>query len=147
MVVRSFQVIGVFLAGIGCFSLCPLQAQLINIDFNQNNGIGWGGGGLNPGPTMSGGAVFGKAGDQWNGINVNNGSGISLSNTDGSTSAVKMTFTSGGGYDVNSFGGSTPFAGTPWNNLMQDYLYSGGSPQTITLFRTRAEFQVQPGLV
>jgi endoglucanase len=132
-VMQLSRFFGVFLAGIACFSPCPLQAQLINVDFNQNDGVGWGGGGPNPGPTMSGGAVFGKAGDQWNGINVNNGSGISLSNADGSTSTVKMTFASGGGYDVNSFGGSTPFAGTPWNNLMQDYLYSGGSPQTISL--------------
>ncbi len=132
-VMQLSRFFGVFPVGTICFSLCPLQAQLINVDFNQNNGVVWGGGGPNPGPTMSGGAVFGKAGDQWNGINVNNGSGISLSDADGSASAVKMTFASGGGYDVNSFGGSTPFAGTPWNNLMQDYLYSGGSPQTITL--------------
>jgi endoglucanase len=106
---------------------------LINVDFNQNNGVGWGGGGPNPGPTMSGAAVLGTAGDQWNGINVNSGSGISLSNADGSASPVKLTFTSAGGYDANSFGGSTPFAGTPHNNLMQDYLYTGGAPQTITL--------------
>ena len=121
------------LAGLGCFSVRVLQAQLINVDFNQNNGVGWGGGGPNPGPTMSGAAVLGTAGNQWNGINVSSGTNISLKHADGSASAVTMTFTSGGGYDANSFGGATPFASTPYNALMQDYLYNGGTPQTITL--------------
>jgi aryl-phospho-beta-D-glucosidase BglC (GH1 family) len=44
-----------------------------------------------------------------------------------------MTFTSAGGYDVNDYGGSTPFASTPYDALMEDYLYNGGTPQTITL--------------
>ena len=130
---KSSRLLGVSLAGVIGFSFSLLQAQLINVDFNQNNGVGWGGGGPNPGPTMSGAAVLGTAGDQWNGINVNSGSGISLSNADGSASPVKLTFTPAGGYDANSFGGSTPFANTPYNALMQDYLYNGGAPQTITL--------------
>jgi aryl-phospho-beta-D-glucosidase BglC (GH1 family) len=130
---KSSRFLGVSLAGVIGFSFSLLQAQLINVDFNQNNGVGWGGGGPNPGPTMSGAAVLGTAGDQWNGINVNSGSGISLSNADGSASPVKLTFTPAGGYDANSFGGSTPFASTPYNALMQDYLYNGGAPQTITL--------------
>ena len=110
-----------------------LHAQLINLDFNQNNGVGWGGGGPDPGPTMSGTAVLGAADDQWNGIDVNSGSGISLIDSTGNASPVKLAFTSGGGYDVNSYAGSTPFAGTPYDALMEDYLYSGGTPQTITL--------------
>src|ERR1035438_7059807 len=81
---KSSRLLGVSLAGVIGFSFSLLQAQLINVDFNQNNGVGWGGGGPNPGPTMSGAAVLGTAGDQWNGINVNSGSGISLSNADGS---------------------------------------------------------------
>ncbi|MEI9863402.1 MAG: cellulase family glycosylhydrolase [Limisphaerales bacterium] len=119
--------------GILCLSVGVLQGQLINVDFNQNNGLGWGGGGPNPGPTMSGAAVLGTAGDQWNGINVNSGSNLPLKYVDGSASPVSMTFTSGGGYDANSYGGSTPFAGTPYNALMEDYLYNGGTPQTISL--------------
>ncbi len=111
-----------------------LLAGLIDVDFNQNNGVGWGGGGPNPGPTMSGGAVLGTAGDVWNGINVNQGSRIPLVYSDGSPSPVSMTFNSGGGYDANSYGGSTPFAGTAYDALMEDYLYTGGnSAQTITL--------------
>jgi endoglucanase len=110
-----------------------LHAQLINVDFNQNNGVSWGGGGPNPGPTMSGAAVLGGVGDLWNGIDVSSGSGIPLVGANGSPSPVTITFTSGGGYDVNSFNGSTPFAGTPYDALMQDYLYNSGTPQTITL--------------
>jgi hypothetical protein len=119
---------GVFLGGLGL-----LQAQLIDVDFNQNNGPGWGGGGPNPGPTMIGAAVLGTTNDQWNGMDVNAGTGIPLAYTDASASPVTMTFTSGGGYDVNSYGGTTPFAGTAYDALMEDYLFTGGTAQTITL--------------
>jgi endoglucanase len=122
-----FFAVGIFL------KLGILHAQLLDVDFNQNNGVGWGGGGSNPGPTMSGAAVLGTAGEKWNGINVNSGTGIALTNADGSVSPVTMSFTSGGGYDANSFSGVTPFAGTPYDALMEDYLYNSGTPQTITL--------------
>ena len=110
-----------------------VRAQLINVDFN-NNSYGAGHGGPNPGPTMSGAAVYGAPGDQWNGINTTNGTGIPLIFANGSNSPVTMTFTSGGGYDANSYGGSTPFAGTLYDALMEDYLFTkGGAQQTITL--------------
>jgi aryl-phospho-beta-D-glucosidase BglC (GH1 family) len=131
-VVKSSWLFCVFSAGIIFLSAGVLQAQLIDVDFNENSSAG-SGGGPNPGPTMSGAAVLGTAGDQWNGIDVSSGSGIPLIYADGSTSAVTMTFTSGGGYDVNDYGGSTPFASTPYDALMEDYLYNGGTPQTITL--------------
>jgi endoglucanase len=115
-------------------SASPLFAQLINVDFNQNNGPGWGGGGPNPGPTMSGAAVYGSAGDQWNGIDVNSGTTPPLFHVDGTPSPVTLTFTSGGGYDAKSFGGTTPFAATAYDALMEDYLYTG-APATITLSR------------
>ena len=130
---KSFWLFCVFSAWIICLSAGTLQSQLIDVDFNENNSAGAGGGGPNPGPTMSGAAVLGSAGDQWNGIDVSSGTGIPLTNADGSASTVTMTFTSGGGYDVNSYGGSTPFAGTPYDALMEDYLYNSGTPQTITL--------------
>ncbi|MGH7990852.1 MAG: hypothetical protein ACREDS_11780, partial [Limisphaerales bacterium] len=129
---KLFWFLGVFSAGIVFLSAGLLQAQLMDVDFNENSSAG-SGGGPNPGPTMSGAALLGTAGDQWNGINVSSGSGISLINADGSSSAVTMTFTSGGGYDVNSYSGSTPFAGTPYDALMEDYLYNSGVAQTITL--------------
>ena len=126
------RILGVLSAVIIGLSGGVLQAQLIDVDFNENSSAG-AGGGPNPGPTMSGAAVLGTAGDRWNGIDVSSGTGIPLTNADGSASAVTMTFTSGGGYDVNSYGGSTPFASTPYDALMEDYLYNGGTPQAITL--------------
>jgi aryl-phospho-beta-D-glucosidase BglC (GH1 family) len=119
-----------FSAGIIFLSAGLLQAQLIDVGFNESSSASSGVTGPNPGPTMSGAAVLGTAGDQWNGINVSSGSGISLINADGSSSAVTMSFTSGGGYDT---GGSTPFAGTSYDALMEDYLYNDGISQIITL--------------
>ncbi|HEX7653080.1 MAG TPA: cellulase family glycosylhydrolase [Verrucomicrobiae bacterium] len=118
-------------------------ASLINVDFNQNNGVGWGGGGPNPGPTMSGAAVLGSAGDQWNGISVSSGTNLPLKYADGSASAIKLTFTAGGGYDANSYGGTSSFAATPYASLMEDYLYTGG-PQKIILagLATNAAYQL-----
>ncbi len=130
--VKSSWLLCVFSAGIVIFSSSQLQAQLINVDFN-NNSYGAGHGGPDPGPTLSGPAVLGTAGDQWNGINTSSGTGVSLIYANGSNSPVTMTFTSAGGYDANSYGGSTPFAGTPYDALMEDYLFNGGTTQTIML--------------
>jgi endoglucanase len=112
---------------------CPftLPAKLIDVNFTQNSSAGEGG--PSPGPTMSGAAVLGSAGDQWNGINGSSGSGISLNYSDGTASPVKMAFSSGGGFNVFDYGGSTPFAGGADANLMQTYLYNNGVSQTITL--------------
>jgi uncharacterized delta-60 repeat protein len=109
-----------------------VRAQLINVDFNTNSSASAGGGPA-LGPTMSGAAALGAAGDQWNGIKVTSGTAIPLFYSNGSNSPVEMTFTSGGGYDVKSFSGSTPFASTPYNALMEDYLFNGGVQQTVTL--------------
>ena len=131
--VKSLCPQAILLAGLSIFAAVTTQAQLINVDFNQNNGAGWGGGGIDPGPTMSGAAATGTAGDQWNGVNVNNGAGISLFYASGGASGVTMSFTSGGGYDANEpvWGGNSPFNSTPYQNLMEDYLFTG--PTTITL--------------
>jgi len=108
------------------------QAQLINVDFN-NDSAGAAHGGPDPGPTMSGPALLGAAGDQWNGIDSTSGTNVALIAADGSATTVTLSFSSGGGYDVYSFGGSTPFLGTPYDALMQDYLYNGGVTQSVTL--------------
>ena len=133
---KLFLTFGVFPVGILILSASLLQAQLIDVDFN-NNSYGADAGGPDLGPTMSGAAVLGLAGDQWNGIDANNGAGIPLIYANGNNSPVTMTFTSGGGYDVYSYSGSTPFDGTPYDALMEDYLFNGnfseGIPQTITL--------------
>ena len=77
--------------------------------------------------------MLGATNDIWNGITANSGSGISLVYASGSSSPVKMTFTSGGGYDAYSYFGTTPFAGTSYDALMEDYIFTGGSAKTITL--------------
>jgi endoglucanase len=108
-----------------------LRAQLIDINFTQNSNSGTGG--PDPGPTMTGAALLGSAGDHWNGISGISGSGIALVKSDGTVSPVALSFTSGGGYNVYDYGGTTPFSSTPYNKLMETYLYNDGVPQTITL--------------
>ena len=119
-------------AGIILFCAGFLQAQLIDVDFN-NDTAGSAHGGPAVGPTMSGAAVLGTAGDIWNGIDADNGSGIPLVYTDGTASPVSMSFTSGGSYDVYAYSGNTGFNGTAYAALMEDYLYNGGATQSITL--------------
>jgi hypothetical protein len=123
----------VLLSVAGAVGLASVQAQLINVDFNQNSGPSWGGGGPNPGPTMTGTAVLGSsASDQWNGITVNSSATpIALNYANGSASPASMTFSSGGGYDVFSYGGTTAFLGNQWQSLMEDYIY-GDSIVTLT---------------
>jgi endoglucanase len=128
---KSFPLLAFLLATIFFLDSGILQAQLIDVNFTQNSSAGEGG--PSPGPTMSGAAVLGAAGDQWNGINGAGGSGIPLIYVNGSNSPVTMTFTAGGGYNVYDYSGSTPFTGTPYNALMETYLYNDGVPQTITL--------------
>ena len=127
----SFRLFGIFFAALIAFGSGLLQAQLINVNFTLNSSAG--SGGPNPSPTMSGAAVLGAAGDQWNGISTSSGSGIPLIYANGSNSTVTMTFTSGGGFNVNDYGGSTPFASTLYNALMENYLYNNGTLQTIML--------------
>ena len=100
---------GALLVGFVWLIVGRLEAQLINVDFNENNAVGWGGGGPNPGPTMTGAAVLGTASNYWNGIAVNSGTNISLKYADGSASPVKMTFTSGGGVGAANYGLVTQF--------------------------------------
>ena len=127
----SFRLFGIFFTALIAFGSGLLQAQLINVNFTLNSSAG--SGGPNPSPTMSGAAVLGAAGDQWNGISTSSGSGIPLIYANGSNSTVTMTFTSGGGFNVNDYGGSTPFASTLYNALMENYLYNNGTLQTIML--------------
>jgi hypothetical protein len=109
----------------------PSPNTLIDVQFNTNSLAA--GGGFIFGPTMSGAAVLGETGDQWNGIHVSSGTGIPLIYASGISSPVRMAFTSGGGYNVFSFDGTTPFVGRHYEALMEGYLFNGGVPQTITL--------------
>lgn len=131
MKVRPYCPLGFLLFAIFISNPVLLQAQLIDVNFTQNSSAGTGG--PNPGPTMSGAAAVGSASDQWNGINGSSGTGISLKYATGSTSPVTMTFTAGGGYNVYNYAGTTPFTGTKYCSLMENYLYNSGTPRTITL--------------
>ena len=119
------------------FASGATTTQLIDVNFNTNSLTSTGGGSIF-GPPMSGAAVLGGAGDQWNDIEVcSNSTGLPLIYANGSNSPVTMTFTSAGGYNVYSYSGTTPFKGTPYEPLMENYLYTGRlgvfNPQTITL--------------
>lgn len=134
--------------GILVLSAGMLQAQLIDVDFNGNSvGTAYGGGGVATGPTMSGAAVIGSAGDQWNGFADSaftfasypggmSGSGLALNYANGTASGVTMSVVADGSYDANEtvWNNTSPFtvAGSPYSNLMQDLIYAN-NPDTITL--------------
>jgi hypothetical protein len=105
---------------------------LIDVDFITNSASSHDGGVIF-GSVMSGAAVLGEAGNQWNAILVSSGTGIHLNYANGSNSPVTMTFASGGGYIVYSYSGTTPFAGLHYGALMENYLYNAGVLRTITL--------------
>ncbi|HEY3854613.1 MAG TPA: MBG domain-containing protein [Verrucomicrobiae bacterium] len=119
-------------AGIILFYAGLLPGQLIDVDFN-NDSFGSSHGGPAVGPTMSGAAVIGSDGDIWNGIAADNGAAIPLSYSDGSASPVTMSFTSAGSYNVYAYSGYSDFNGTAYGALTEDYLFSGGGTQSITL--------------
>jgi Domain of unknown function DUF11 len=110
----------------------PPPTTLIDANFNTNSSA-ISGNGPTFGPAMSGAAVLGIVGELWNEINVSSGTNIPLIYADGSSSPVTMTFVSAGGYNVFSYGGTTPFVSTSYEPLMENYLYNGGVPRTIML--------------
>jgi PEP-CTERM motif len=153
---KKSQLFGAFSAGILLLSAGLLHAQttagLIDVDFNGNSvGDAYAGGGVSTGPTQSGAALIGSAGDVWNGItdaqlgwtdgpNTINGplsaSGLALNYADGSASGVSMSLTVDGSYDANepSWSNTSAFttAGSPYSNLMQDLIFAN-SARSITL--------------
>jgi hypothetical protein len=145
------------LSVIGAAGLVSVQAQLINVDFNGNSvGVDYGGGGVATGPTQSGPALIGSAGDQWNGI-ADSAYGFSaypngitttsptglgpipLMYSTGINSPVTMSIAANGGsYNANEpvWGNTSAFttAASPYSNLMQDLIYANGAGGgTITL--------------
>src|SRR5215469_3971417 len=85
----AFKMLAVLVFVMAFSNTSSVQAQLIDVNFTQNGSAGTGG--PNPGPTMSGAAVMGSAGDRWNGINGTNGNGILLVSVDGSPCPVTMS--------------------------------------------------------
>jgi len=141
---KKSQLLGAFSAGILLLSTGLLHAQttpgLINVDFNGNSiGTAYAGGGVATGPTQTGAALIGSAGDSWNGIADSqltfssypggvSASGLALSYANGSASGVSMSLTGDGTYDANepNWGNTSAFttAGSPYSNLMQDLIYA-----------------------
>jgi hypothetical protein len=109
---------------LGCILLVVLlpsagRAQLINVDFNADSTGTY---------TQSGAAVFGNAGDLWNGIvwSANQSSNFaSLFDSMGITSGVTLTFSASTAFNAAAYpqaGLPNGFYGTPYSNLMNDYL-------------------------
>ena len=130
----------IILSVMGVAGLARVQAQLIDVQFNDDsiNTIYDGGAGSpNPLPVMVGGAVVGGGNDYWNQINAatltyanppllaTTVSPVALYYVDGVTlSGVSMTlFAPNGTYNANSawWGNASPFttAGSPYSALMQ----------------------------
>jgi len=146
------RILAVLSAGIICLGGSLLHAQttagLIDVDFNGNSvGTAYNGGGPASGPTQSGAALIGSAGDTWNGFADSaftfatypsglSGSGLALNYANGSASGVSMSLTADGSYDATepNWGNSSAFvtAGSPYANLMQDLIY-GNTAHSITL--------------
>jgi hypothetical protein len=148
--IKSLRLLGVFSAGIALFNVESIQAQLINVDFNGNSvGTAYGGGGGAAGPTQSGAAIIGSAGDVWNGFDDSSftfssypsgmsANDLALTDANGSASGVTMSLTADGSYDANepTWGNTSAFttAASPYSNLMEDLIYSGaGNVNTMTL--------------
>jgi hypothetical protein len=93
------------------------QAGLVNIDFNEGTA----------GPTYSGAAVVGSAGDVWNGISAGtlgtgtSGNNLSLIDAGGANSGVTLSFTQTSGAFNTGSGCLMSAASTA--ALMCDYLY------------------------
>jgi hypothetical protein len=140
--IKSIQFLGAISIGILLFNAGSIQAQLIDVDFNGNSvGTDYGGGGVATGPSQTGAAVIGSAGDIWNGLADSSftfatypsgmsASGLALNYANGSSSTVMLSLSaaSGGSYDANepSWGNTSAFttAASPYSNLMQDEIYS-----------------------
>lgn len=113
---------------VGCvLASMAVHASLVNVDFNSISG----GSG-----TYSGAAILGSVGDTWNVISGNTSdttarSNLALSESNGAGSAVAISFSGQTGfYDVGGCGfslGCGIFSGTPYQSLMDDYLYSYGT--------------------
>jgi len=110
----------------------------------------WGGGGPAAAPAQTGAAVYGSAGDIWNGIADSmlsfsdypygvSASGLALNYANGSASSVTLsiqgTATQSATYDNfnPNWGSSSAFAGTSVANLMQSVYLESAGPSTVTL--------------
>jgi hypothetical protein len=121
------------LAVVACLCGCALAGSaradyLVNVDFNQNGG---------PAGTYTGAAVLGSPGDTWNAVGGSGPgdktprNGLSLETSSGAASGVTLSFSGQTGF-YDATGGGAVFQGTPYQALMDDYVYSFFS-QTATV--------------
>jgi len=76
-------------------------------------------------PPQSGAALVGKAGDKWNDFHTTSVNGAPLVDASGASTGVTLSFSSFGAYTADP--SYDPFTGSLDANLIQGYLYSGGS--------------------
>ena len=101
----------------GLFTTRSASAVLISVDFSPGGG-----------PVQTGAAVFGAAGDVWNGLAGGSGAGVPLVDSTGAASGAAITYSSNfGGLQA---GGSPMDAGTA--PLMTDYLAMDGKLTTVS---------------
>jgi len=103
------------------------QAGLVNIDFNAGTA----------GPTYTGPAVVGSAGDVWNGISAGtlgvgaSGNNLALIDAGGANNGITLSFTqTSGAYDT---GVGCLMSGASTAALMCDYLYVGRTAPAVTV--------------
>jgi len=111
------------------FSLSA-AAALINVDFNGGDY------GPDAGPTYAGAAVTGSSGDVWNGFDSsqNTLSLAPLKDSTGATTSVTLSYSGVNQYNDNGGSNTSPFIGTSFENLMQEFLLVfGGNSATFTL--------------
>lgn len=95
-------------------SSMPASAALLNMNFN--------------GSGFSGEAVIGEAGDYWN--SADRGSGTVILR-DADNAFTSYTVSIGGGDGNWNLSGGSGFSGTPLYELMNNFIYTGGSPITL----------------
>jgi hypothetical protein len=110
------------LAVVACLCGCALtgtgRADSINVDFNRNGGTSG---------TYTGAAVLGQAGDTWNAVggsgqgDTTPRNGLSLVTSSGAASGVTLSFSGQQGFFDAS---DAVFHGTPFQALMDDYVFS-----------------------
>ena len=103
------------------------QAALVNVDFNAGTA----------GPTYSGAAVVGSAGDVWNGISAGtigsgtSGNNLALIDAGGANSGITLSFTQTSG--AFNTGDTCLMSAASTAALMCDYLYVSSAAPAVTV--------------
>jgi hypothetical protein len=85
-----------------------------------------------PSDQQVGPAVVGAAGDQWNFLTTANETAVPLNNTSGGASGIALTWTSDGVARPVAPSLANGFWGTPYQNLMNGFLYDSSGNRNIS---------------